>query len=181
MAFRMLGWKRAFCPALAIAAALSNGCYPHDEEISTTDQVAHKMDRSLMKRKDQTHLRQMVDNAMISDMTVWDYHFVPHTSELSGSGAERLERMAVYLDTYGGTVRYDTLIKDEALINERIAHVREFLKVAGADLGRVEVEAKLPGGQMFNGKEAVKVVTKGTAQPEGGPASTTVIGPAPNP
>ena len=180
MAFKSLGWKRAFLPALTAATALSAGCYPHDESITTTDLQTHKIDRSLVNRKDK-HLQQMSDNAMLSDMTLWDYHFVPHTSELSGSGAERLTRMAFYLDTYGGKVRYDTLLTDQGLIKERIAHVREFLKVSGADVSRVEVEAQLPGGRMFSGEEAIKVAKKGTAKPQGGAGATTVIGPAPNP
>jgi hypothetical protein len=123
----------------------------------------------------------MSDNAMLSDMAIWDYHFVPHTTELSGSGAERLTRMAMYLDTYGGKVRYDTLLTDEALIKERIAHVREFLEVSGADVGRIEIETKLPGGRMYSASEGIRVAEKGTAAPQGQGGSTTVIGPAPNP
>lgn len=181
MAFKNLVWKRACLPALAAAAALTAGCYPHDESITTTDVVTHRMDRSLVSRKDK-HLQQMSDNAMLRDMALWDYHFVAHSSELSGTGAERLTRMAVYLDTYGGTVRYDTMLTDDAMIKERIANVREFLQVSGADVSRVEVEATLPGGRTFTGDEAIKVADKGTAKPDGGSGGgTTVIGPAPNP
>jgi hypothetical protein len=122
------------------------------------------MDRSLTCRKDK-HWQQMSDNAMISDMTLWDYHFVPHTSELSGAGAERLTRLAFYLDTYGGTVRYDTSVTDEGLIKDRIAHAHEYLKVSGADVSRVQIEAQLPGGQQFAAREGIRMMERGTRPP----------------
>lgn len=97
----------------------------------------------------------MVDNAILKDMSVADVHFVAHTSELNGIGAARLERMATLLNTYGGTVRYETTLDDESLISERLSHIREFLDVVGCDLERVQFALMPPGGRGLPGREAV--------------------------
>jgi hypothetical protein len=88
----------------------------------------------------------MVDNALMSDMTIADLHFVPNTNELNGTGVARLNRMAPLLDTYGGTVKFDTQLEDKNAIQARIDHVKEYLATTGCDMGRVEVKPGLPGG-----------------------------------
>ena len=109
------------------------------------------------------HLTCMTDNAILHDMSVADLHFIPHTSELSGVGVARLNRMAKLLSTYGGTVRYETRLMDEELVDPRIAHVREYLALAGCDMDRVSVVAMRSGGRGMPGDEAVKKFEKGTA------------------
>jgi len=152
---------------------------PEHEPWTANDITTAKMDRA--KASPEGHWRQMSDNAMLSDMAVHDYYFVPHSTELSGTGAERLSRLAVYLDTYGGTVRYDTLQKDDKLVQKRIDHVREFLEVSGTDMSKVEVTAMLAGGRTMSARQAITIDEKGTAKPQGGAASPIVVGPAPNP
>ncbi|RME40310.1 MAG: hypothetical protein D6788_03590 [Planctomycetota bacterium] len=119
-----------------------------------------------------TAFTYMVDNAIARDMSVADVHFFPHTTELNGIGEVRLTRMAELLKTYGGTVRYETLETDETLVNERIAHVREFLAAAGCDMDRVEVTAAMSGGRGLPGDEAVDVMYRGTKQAEGTSSTT---------
>jgi len=87
----------------------------------------------------------MVDNAIVSDMSIADLHFVPHTTELNSLGTLRLARMAQLVEAYGGLVRYATTIEDEEMVNERLAHVRDFLAAAGADMDRIEVAVAMPG------------------------------------
>lgn len=101
------------------------------------------------------HFRYMVDNAILSDMSLADIHFVAHTGELSGVGATRLERMAKLLNTYGGKIRYETTLSDEAMLAERMAHVREFLALSGCELEQVEIVVMAPGGRRMSGQEGV--------------------------
>jgi hypothetical protein len=105
----------------------------------------------------------MSDNAILHDMSVADIHFIPHTSELSGVGVARLNRMAKLLSTYGGTVRYETRLTDEKLIDPRLEHVQEYLALAGCDMDRVSVVAMRSGGRGMPGDEAVEKFEKGTA------------------
>jgi len=107
-------------------------------------QNAH-MDRS--KELYGAELVTMVDNAMLQDMTVSDLHFVAHTSELSGTGAARLDHMAGYLNTYGGVVRYATHLTDGDLVAARIKNVGDYLELSGCDMDRIKVENMISGGR----------------------------------
>ncbi len=158
------------CGLLVIAT----GC---NEKIKTTTQMQHEnMDEA--KELHGAHLDQMADNGMIHNMSVVDFHFVPHTAELSGTGVTRLDRLAPYLETYGGTVRYETYLGDEALVGKRMLHVREYLALAGCDMQRVKVERLISGGRKMAATEAIDIKEKGTAMPDeqGGDAGVMPTG-----
>jgi hypothetical protein len=165
-----------------VALGMAQGCNepnPPHEPWTANDLNSEKQDK--MKANPREHWNHMADNATLSDMAIADFHFIPHTGELSGTGAEKLSRMGPFLDTYGGTVRYDTRLTDEKLIEQRLAHVREYLETIGTDMSRVEVATKMSGGQMLAAGTAIKIDDKGTAQPSSGGGSPIVIGPSPNP
>jgi len=106
----------------------------------------------------------MVDNAMMSDMIISDIHFVPHTNELNGLGAHRLERYARLLKHYGGTLRYDSTLDNEKMIEKRMEHVSEFLATAGLETDDVKVVRGIAGGEGLPATEAVMAV-KGARTP----------------
>jgi hypothetical protein len=107
------------------------------------------------------HLDDMADNAILHDMSLADFHFVAHTSEISGTGADRLNRMAHLLSTYGGTVRYETAEADATLVNQRLDHVKEYLKVAGCDMDRVQVKTMISGGRGMPARDAIEINERG--------------------
>lgn len=113
------------------------------------------------------HLTHMTDNAILRDMAVSDIHFIPHSAELSGVGEIRLSRMARLLNTYGGTVHYQTLTDDEAMIKQRLAHVREYLVLSGCNMERVVITTGMAGGRGMPGDEAVARFLMGTADDTG--------------
>lgn len=117
-------------------------------------------------------LDDMADNATLHDLAVADFHFVPHSAEISGTGEAKLERMAPMLSHYGGTVRYETSSTDKALVDQRIAHVKEYLKLAGCDMAKVKVEAMISGGRGMPADRAMKIAEKGTAP--GGASGTSM-------
>ena len=110
-----------------------------------------------------SYFRDMADNALLRDMSIADLHFIAHTDELSGVGAERLDRMAALLQTYGGTVRYETYLADEDMVQRRIGHVREYLTLVGCNMDRVSIAVQAPGGRGMRGDEAVRQAIEGTA------------------
>lgn len=114
-----------------------------------------------------SHFTYMTDNAILRDMSVADIHFIPHSAELSGVGEIRLGRMAHLLNTYGGTVRYETLTADEAIIKQRLAHVREYLVLSGCNMERVVITTGMAGGRGMPGDEAVGKFLMGTADDTG--------------
>lgn len=110
----------------------------------------------------------MGDNALLHDMSVADIHFIPHSSELSGTGVVRLARLSPMLTEYGGIVRYETYEKDEKLVGERLAHVQEFLTEEGCDMSRVQVKTMISGGRGMRATDAIRIKNKGTSTETGG-------------
>jgi len=150
--------------AITLAAAGCDSCQRCRDPLTATDIQHEKMDHSRGKARNQP-FNDMVDNAILSDMTVADFHFVAHTAEISGTGAARLNRMAPLLDTYGGTVRYETYMTDDKLVKQRLEHVREYLATTGCEMGRVEIKAMISGGHGMAADRAIIVDLKGTAAP----------------
>lgn len=112
----------------------------------------------------EVYLKGMADNGAMQDMSVADIHFVPHTSELSGTGVHRLDQLTPTLRTYGGKLRYETYALDEELVASRLLHVSEYLEDAGLDMDRVEVVAMISGGRGLNATEAMRILKDGTAK-----------------
>ncbi|HNQ21912.1 MAG TPA: hypothetical protein PKK06_02345 [Phycisphaerae bacterium] len=121
--------------------------------------------------------KYMTDNAAMHDLSVADFHFVPHTSELSGVGIARLNRLSALLKVYGGTLRYETFADDDALVAQRLTHVRDYLAGAGCDMEQVKVEAALSGGRGMSAEEAIEIMERGTANPAGGAAPGMAMSP----
>jgi len=152
----------AFAGLIAVSAI---GCYsPGENTFPSTERAQRRMRAT--RQHAHRHLADMVDNGMLHDMAIVDEHFVPHTSELNGTGAARLERMAVLLNSYGGTVRYDSRSADAEMIADRIAHIREYLEVSGCDMSRVRVESMMSGGYGVRAVRAIENDDTGTAATE---------------
>jgi len=107
------------------------------------------------------YYRPMAMNAAMHDMSVADIHFVPHTDELNGLGVTRLADLALILDSYGGTVRYETFDKDHDRISARLASIERHLTETGIDMTHVEVASKLSGGRGMTAKDAIAAKKKG--------------------
>jgi len=115
----------------------------------------------------------MVNNAILHDMSIADIHFIPHSIELSGTGVARLNRMAPLLDTYGGIVRYETMLMDDEMIASRLDQVREYLDLTGCDMSRVELKVMLSGGRGMPASDAIQGEENAAAQQEGRAAPTS--------
>jgi hypothetical protein len=150
---------------LALANTACDTCHTCKKFQTSTDLTLEQIDRSMKEPRE--HLTNMADNAMLHDMSVADIHFVPHSAELSGTGAARLNRMATLLDAYGGTVRYETFITDEALVKQRLDNVREYLALTGCEMDRVSIKTMMSGGRGMMATKAIKVDAKGTAKDTG--------------
>ena len=145
---------RKSCRLILVPAAFVAGT-ACNQPLTSTDIHEASMDEASARPR--AHFSYMVDNAIAHDMSIADFHFVGHTSELSGTGTARLDRMASFLNTYGGTVRYETFLSDEELIRQRLGHVREYIALVGCDMERVEVTTMLSGGRGMTAKRAIEI------------------------
>ncbi len=156
---------------LALVSTACNTCPDCKELKTSTDLQIEKIDQS--REVPPEHFTNMLDNAILQDMSIADVHFVPHTAELSGTGAARLNRMATLLDAYGGTVRYETFDTNEEMVKNRLEHVREYLALTGCDMGRVAIKAMMSGGRGMAATKAIQVDVKGTAKAASAGKTTT--------
>lgn len=159
-------WDRRYkpCSVLLLGLLFSLGaCNSGQPYGSSSDIQMARMDRTIEGYG--SNMNRMVDNAILSDMSVSDSHFIPHTAEISGTGEKRLDRMASLLNTYGGTVRYATSLADEEMIKNRIEHVREYLALVGCDMSRTDISVMEPGGRGMPGHEATWKYRLNSGQP----------------
>jgi len=110
----------------------------------------------------------MTDNALLADMTVSNIHFHPHRATLNTLGQQRLSRLVSLLEVHGGTIRFNTDIDDEELIEKRTDAILAFLAEAGVDTtGQVLVE-DLRGGRGMDASEVILIkVFEASYQPKG--------------
>ena len=145
---RILGMA---CVAVATLLAFG-GCSEQGERLNAPPQGASDRPTELQK-----HFIHMTDNAMLSDASIADIHFEPHSAYLSGLGVKRLARMAELMDVCGGTIYYETGITDNDLIQARLDAAREFLLSCGLDEERVLVEAGYSRGQGMHAVDAILI------------------------
>ncbi len=137
---------------LSVALIACSACRNYE---SSTDREHFRMDQT--KSTYGEHFTYMADNALMHDMSLVEMHFIPHSSEISGVGAARLERMARILNTYGGTVRYAGEEPDPKRVEQRLDHIREYLALSGCNMERVTIEEMISGGGPAPAEEAVQV------------------------
>lgn len=109
----------------------------------------------------------MADNALLENMTVCDYHFLPHRDLLTGLGKQRLARLAALMEEYGGTIRFDTTLEDEALVADRTQAIIAYLHELGVDTTSQRVTQDAPlDGVTRSADEAILIrAFEGTYQP----------------
>lgn len=95
------------------------------------------------------------DQGMMADRSIADIHFVPGSTDLSGTGVARLERYAELLATTGGTLWYGPSIQNEELINARIAVAEAFLAQVLPGAKTIEVAIGLGQGRGMSAIEAL--------------------------
>ena len=110
---------------------------------------------------------QMTDNALLSDMTMNDSHFLPHRALMNDLGLRRLNRLAELIEAYGGTICLNTDETDESLIARRMQAIVDYLSEVGLDTTDELVVVDMPGGTGMLASEAILIKQKeGTYDPK---------------
>jgi len=99
----------------------------------------------------------MTDNALLADMTMCDMHFMPHRDRLTTLGDTRLQRLASLMQEYGGEIRFNTDLEDEALVSARTRTLTEALLSYGVDTTSQVVKRDLSGGKGYDAVEAILI------------------------
>lgn len=99
----------------------------------------------------------MCDNATLSDMAVNDSHFNPHRASLNSLGESKLVRMAALIEQYGGDVRYNAAMRDDALVDARVRSLVRFLNDHGVAVREDDIVRDLPAGEGMDATQAILI------------------------
>jgi hypothetical protein len=101
-----------------------------------------------------------VENAIITQHTLYPYHFEPDGAELNGLGGRDLSVLARHFAEKSGTLnvrRGDTPVE---LYEARVTGVLEKLKAAGVDTSRLSISDSMPGGTGMPSERVVTILEK---------------------
>lgn len=159
-----VGWA---CPAVLVVVAVI-GC---DTGPGSKRLNAPYFAEGNPSPKIASYFTSMVDNGLLSTMSISDFHFVPNTTELNSAGVERLRRYARLLKPYGGTLHYQSDEVDAAIIETKVAHIRDVLAATGLDVDGIRVEAGRSRGKGITAVEAIKIKNNGESTEDSGSRS----------
>ncbi|MHC4264423.1 MAG: hypothetical protein ACYSUK_00635 [Planctomycetota bacterium] len=88
-----------------------------------------------------------IENAIITQHTLYPYHFIQNGQELNELGFRDFGVLAGHFIENPGTlnIRQDYSVSDD-LYERRVGHIQEMLEEAGVDSDRINIEDGMPGG-----------------------------------
>ena len=114
-----------------------------------------------------------VENAIITQHTLYPYHFVANAKELNELGQRDLTVLARHFAAHPGTLNIQSGNAPNDLYKARTAHVLSELKVAGVDADRINISDGMPGGSGMPAEQVVTILQRNAADRiTGGPRNT---------
>lgn len=104
-----------------------------------------------------------VENAIVTQHTIYPYHFVADAGELNELGQRDLTVLANHFKDHPGILNVHRGDAPEDLYNARVADVVSRLKATGVEMNRMSVSDGMPGG---SGMTSERVITILQAQPQ---------------
>ncbi len=101
-----------------------------------------------------------VENAIISQHTLYCYHFTTDGAELNELGSRDLAVLARHFAKHAGTLNVQRGEADEKLYQARIASVMAGLKKAGVNADSMRLSDGMPGGDGMSSERVVEILKK---------------------
>jgi hypothetical protein len=138
--------------AICLVCGLMTGC----EEDARTAADKH-FDKEMVRTLNNVG----VENAIITQHTLYPYHFVPDGEKLNGLGQRDFAVLARHFGEHPGqlNVRRGEGTSPE-LYKARVAYVTDRLNEAGIEPGRVKVTDGMPGGPGTTSERVVTILQK---------------------
>jgi len=144
----------------AMAICLGFGLLAGCNEQQAANQKDGNLDVELVKTLNNIG----VENAIITQHTLYPYHFGVNAGELNELGRRDLNVLARHFAQNPGLLNIQRGDAVEDLYQKRIAHVVSGLQAAGVEMSRMSVSEGMPGG---SGMLSEGVVTILQREPEG--------------
>ena len=107
-----------------------------------------------------------IQNAIVTQHTLFPYHFVKNGAELNELGQKDLAALTSHFIKYPGHLNIRKHNTTEDLYDARINMVRERLLVAGIDMERISISDGMPGGSGITSERVLVILeraSKGTS------------------
>lgn len=134
--------------AAALAACLLTACQEHPSP------YASDLDSRLVKEIESPE----ITGAIITEHTLYPYHFVADSPTLNELGERDMQVLAVHFRGKSGDLNVRRGCASKELYNARIAGVLEQLRRNGVVVSRIKVADGLPGGEGMTSERVVKIL-----------------------
>ncbi len=157
--------KLTLITTLALLCILTIGCQEENMEKSPDERL---MNTKLMN----TYSDIAIQNAIISEHTMFPYHFVKNGAELNELGQRDLAVLAGHLAENCGVLNVRRHGTPADLYEARISLVRERLQDAGIEIERINISDGMPGGSGMPSERVLVILDQAPAG-TGAETSTT--------
>jgi len=117
-----------------------------------------------------------LNNAIVSQHTLYPYHFVAGAGELNDLGARDLNVLTDHFLKAGGDLNVRRGGASQAVYDARVKTVLEKLAAAGVQSGAVAVKDGLPGGEGLASESVIVILKEKMSKESMGSSSGTSIG-----
>lgn len=150
----------------ALLCLLTLGCEQNAKQ--SPDQ--HLVNRQLINSYNNT----AIENAIISQHTLFPYHFVQNSAELNELGQRDLAVLAGHFMKQPGILNIRRLDATPELYEARVNAVRERLQQAGINVERMSISDGMPGGSGMASERVLTILEEKTqgAKTQGTSAAT---------
>jgi hypothetical protein len=141
---------------MVVYAALAAGCHssapPPAEPKYNEAQVNRWLTQSIRD--------SAINNAIITQSTLFPYHFTPRSDQLNGLGTRDLGVLAEHFREAPGELNVRRGNVPEELYAQRVAKVQEMLVDAGVDPERIQIGDGPVGGEGLSSYEVLLILEK---------------------
>lgn len=120
-----------------------------------------KVNRGLLNRKLVKSLFNMqVENAVITQHTLYPYHFVENSAELNTLGEKDFEILSEHFAAHPGKLNIKQGVVSDELYGSRVETIVEKLQDNGVDMEKTVIEDGFAGGTGITSTRAIAAVEK---------------------
>jgi len=146
---------------LALGATACRTTYDRQGPIGTRNMWAADEIREASQRQ-----------AIVTQSTLFPYHFEPHTAQLNALGWRDLEILARHFLAHGGALSVRRGDAAEELYRARLGAVETALSASGVEPGRVRLSDAAPGGPGTTSERVLEVLERSSRELATSDAST---------
>jgi hypothetical protein len=159
---------RRLVPILACTAALTGGCDRAYRTTQIDDEIPAANTWLVRTLEDEA-----VENAIVAQRTIYAYHFVRDSAELTPVGRRDLRVLASYFSKHPGSLSVRRGEESDELYQRRLAAVGDALATHGVDPAAVSRTDDLPRGDGVNSDRAIAIQKAANAPGAGAAAKDT--------